>query len=475
MATIKKNQIVELKIESLAFGGKGVCHLNGFTIFVRRGIPGQKVKAQIIKTKKSFAEARVLEIIEESSLATEAKCEYFGICGGCLLQNMNYRAQLQQKQRQVEETIKHVSGITEFDLLPILPSPEVYFYRNKMEFSFSPMRWLNREEIESSGKIDRSFALGLHVPNVYDKVIDIEKCYLLSQRSNLVIDFVRRFAKESGFKPYTTKNHTGFWRFLVIREAKNNDQMMINLVTADDEQGNAAVNELADSLSEKFPFVTTFVHNINRKKAQIAFGDEERVLFGKGYIEEKLGDKTFRISANSFFQTNTHQAERLYQLIVDSAQFSGDEIVYDLYSGTGSIAIFIADSVKKVVGFEIIADAIDNAIQNAAINNIQNCEFILGDVKNLMIETDQLKKSFGAPDVIIIDPPRSGMHPKIPSRIADLSPKKIIYVSCNPATLARDLKALNEHQYQLVSVQPVDMFPHTAHVEAVAVMTKRPR
>ncbi len=473
MAKFRKNAIVELEIESLALGGKGVAHVDGYTIFVRGALPEQKVKAQVIKPKKSFAEARVIEILGHSPQETEPRCNYFGVCGGCLLQNLTYEAQLEQKQLQVEETIKHLGGFESFSLLPILPSPEIYFYRNKMEYSFSPLRWLSREEINSGEAIDRNFALGLHVPNIYDKVVDIHECHLLSQRSNELLNFIRDFAKGSDFKPYTTKNHTGFWRFLVFRESKDRSQMMINIVTADDAEGNRAVENLAREIQEKFSFVTTMVHNINRKKAQIAFGDAERILFGKGYIEERLADKVFRISANSFFQTNSFQAERLYQLVVELGNFQGDEIVFDLYSGTGSIGIFIADKVRKVVGFEIVEDAVRDARQNAELNKIENCEFVLGDIKDQILDVTDLKEKFGKPDVIIIDPPRSGMHPKVPARIVEFAPDKIIYVSCNPATLARDLKILCEQEYLLSSVQPVDMFPHTAHVETVAMLVKK--
>ncbi|OQX87285.1 23S rRNA (uracil(1939)-C(5))-methyltransferase RlmD [candidate division KSB1 bacterium 4484_87] len=464
--------MVDLEIESLALGGKGVAHVDGYAVFVRRALPRQRVRVQIVRPKKSFAEARVLEILKHSPEEVVPPCQYFGTCGGCLLQNLSYDAQLQQKQSQVEETIKFLGGFDPVPLLPILPSPDIFFYRNKMEYSFSPLRWLSREEIDSENEIERNFALGLHVPNVYDKVVDIHQCHLLSEQSNELLNFIRDFSKNSRFEPYTTKSHTGYWRFLVFRETQDKTQIMINIVTADDAGGNKAVEKMAKQIQEKFPFVTTMVHNINRKKAQIAFGDEERVLFGKGFIEERLGNRTFRISANSFFQTNSRQAERLYELVVERGDFRGNEIVYDLYSGTGSIGIFIADKVKKVVGFEIISAAIRDAQENAKLNHIDNCEFVLGDIKDQVLNTEELKKKFGAPDVVIIDPPRSGMHPKVPGKIIELSPEKIIYVSCNPATLARDLKILCEKEYRLISVQPVDMFPHTAHVETVAVLTK---
>ncbi|NOZ60225.1 MAG: 23S rRNA (uracil(1939)-C(5))-methyltransferase RlmD [Calditrichaeota bacterium] len=472
MPKFKRNEIVELTIESLALGGKGVAHVDGYTVFVRRVLPQQRVRAQIVRSKKSYAEARVVEIVERSPFEIEPRCRYFGVCGGCLLQNLSYASQLQQKQSQVEDTIKFLGGFVSVPMMPMLPSPEIFFYRNKMEYSFSPLRWLSREEIDSEQEIERNFALGLHAPNVFDKVVDIHECHLLSRQSNELLNFVRSFAKNTNLKPYTIKKHTGYWRFLVFRETREKSQMMVNIITADDAEGHGAVDEMASQIQREFPFVTTMVHNISRKKAQIAFGDEERVLFGEGFIEEKLGDRIFRISANSFFQTNSRQAERLYQLVVERGDFQGSEIVYDLYSGTGSIGIFIADKVKKVVGFEIIAAAVHDARKNARRNQIENCEFVLGDIKDQVLNTAELIKNFGKPDVIIIDPPRSGMHAKVSEKIIELAPGKIIYVSCNPATLARDLKILCDKEYRLTSVQPVDMFPHTAHVETVAILTK---
>ena len=472
MSKLNKREIVEVEIESLAFGGKGVAHVNGFTIFIEHGLPGQKVKATITRKKQNYAEARVIETINHSPAEVPARCQYFGTCGGCLLQNLKYDNQLAQKRCQVIDTLEHLGGFSNLNIFPTIPSPEIFYYRNKMEYSFSNRRWLTTEEIQSRQLIDKEFALGLHISGTPEKILDIEQCYLLSERSNQIINAVREFAAKSKLQPYTIHDHTGFWRFLMIRESKHLDEMMINLITADHPNGNSIIQSLAQELRQQFPFITTIVHNINRKKAQVAFGDEEYVIFGYGYIEELLGSCKYRISANSFFQTNTLQAEKIYQLISDWGQFRKDQVIYDLYSGTGGIAIFIANQVKQVVGFELLPQSIHDASINCEINAIDNCRFIQGDLKESLKNPNELVNKFGKPSVIILDPPRSGLHPKLPDRIQQFEPERIIYVSCNPATLARDLSLLCRSDFNPIIVQPVDMFPHTAHCEVVVVLEK---
>jgi len=283
---------------------------------------------------------------------------------------------------------------------------------------------------------------------------------------------VKEFARQSDLLPYTTSNHSGFWRFLVIRESKQLEQMMVNIVTADHPDGNDEIEALSQHLIQQIPFITTVVHNINHKKGQVAVGDEEHIIFGPGYIEEVLGLRKYEIAANSFFQTNTLQADKLYQQIVNCGKFQKNQIVYDLYSGTGGIAIYIADQVKKVVGVELIPQAIKDAKVNCRINSIENCHFIQGDLKDNLTDPQEIVGKFGKPSVVIIDPPRSGLHPKLPDRILQLNPDRIIYVSCNPATLARDLGMLCRGDFKIISVQPVDMFPHTAHCEVVVLLEK---
>jgi len=372
----------------------------------------------------------------------------------------------------VKESLERIGGFKTIEVLPTLPAPEIYFYRNKMEYSFANLRWLTENEITSSEKFEKDFALGLHVPKYYDKVLDIDQCWLLSEKSNQILRAVKDFARQSDLLPYSTTDHSGFWRFLVIRESKWLNQMMVNLVTADHFQGDKIIQFLAQQLIQPFPFITTVVHNISRKKAQIAFGDEEHIIFGTGFIEELLGSKKYRISANSFFQTNSRQAERLYQLIGDWGHFQNDQIVYDLYSGAGGIAIYIANQVDRVIGFELISAAIEDAKINCQINAIENCHFIPGDLKDNLSKPAEIIWQYGKPATVIIDPPRSGLHPKLPENILQLQPEKIIYVSCNPASLARDLNLLCKGHFKIIAVQPVDMFPHTAHCEVVVLLEK---
>jgi len=472
MQGLKQQDILELEIGSLAYGGKGVAHDKGFTIFVERALPGQKVRVKIKRKKSNFAEAYIVDILAPSSAEVSAPCPHFGACGGCLFQNLDYQEQLHQKTNQVRETLAHIGGFSGLDVQPALPAPEIYHYRNKMEFSFSNHRWLTTDEIKSEKRLRKDFALGLHVTNSYDKVLNVENCFLLSERSNRIVRLVYDFAMKSGLLPYTTTDHSGFWRFLVIRESKRLDQIMVNLVTADYPDGNLTIRNLANLMTQEFPFIKTVVHNINRKKAQIAFGDEEQIIFGPGYIEEKLGAITYRISANSFFQTNSSQAEAMYQLIVDWGKFRKDQIVYDFYSGSGGIALFIADQVQKVIGFELVPQAIQDANVNCQINEIQNCHFIEGDLKQSLTNPDDLMQRYGRPSVVIIDPPRSGLHPKLPERILQLNPDKMIYVSCNPASLARDLAWLCTDTFKPALIQPIDMFPHTAHCETVVLLER---
>ncbi|MFZ5515851.1 MAG: 23S rRNA (uracil(1939)-C(5))-methyltransferase RlmD [Candidatus Zhuqueibacterota bacterium] len=470
---IRRNDIIELDIESLAFKGKGVAHLDGFTIFVERGIPRQKVKARVVKKKSNYAEAYAFEVVNHSPLEVAPRCRYFGSCGGCLLQNLNYGEQLIQKRQQVKELLEHIGGFQNVEILPTMPSPDTYFYRNKMEFTFSNFRWLLPDEIDAGLMVDRDFALGLHVPNSFTKVIDIKECFLLSERSNIVFEAIRKFAAASSFAPYTTKDHSGFWRFVVIRESKTLGQMMVNLVTAQDAKGEGKVQELSRLLIEQFPFITTCVHNVSRKKAQIAFGDHENTLFGPGYIEEVLAQTRYRISANSFFQTNTLQAEAMYRLIREWGAFEKNDIVYDLYSGAGGIALFIAPLVGRVVGFELVQQAIADAEVNCRLNAIDNCNFVEGDLKDQIANPPEIIEKCGQPSIVIIDPPRSGLHPKLPERILQLRPERILYVSCDPSTLARDLKLLCASDFSPVKVQPVDMFPNTAHCETVVLLEKK--
>jgi len=473
MIDLKKGAELELNVESLAFGAKGVSRLNGYVVFVEEALPGQRVLAQIIKKKKGYAEARPLAIIRQSPNFIEPRCRHFEDCGGCLLQNLDYQIQLNSKQQQVKELLEHLGGLPVPPVLPVIGSPEIFFYRNKMEFSFSRQRWLTRAEIAGNDvKLSKNFALGLHARNRYDKTLAIEECHLQSPQSNQILVAVRDFTSQHHLLPYTTFGHTGFWRFLVIREGKKTGEVMVNIVTADTPEGREAVQQLAAKLLAKFPQITTIVHNLNRSKAQIATGEEELILRGPGYIRERIGLFTFQISANSFFQTNTAGAEKLYTVAREFAALTGQETVYDLYCGAGTISIFVAQRAKQVVGFEIVPPAIHDAGVNCRLNNVTNCVFVQGDLKDELAQTPLLTRRWGKPEVVIIDPPRAGMHPKVVQKVIELSPRRIVYVSCNPSTFSRDVKELSTRGYTLTKAQPVDMFPHTSHIEVVGALEK---
>jgi 23S rRNA (uracil1939-C5)-methyltransferase len=431
------------------------------------------VRVQIIKKKKGYAEARPLEIIQQSPGFVTPRCQHFADCGGCLLQNLDYPAQLLAKQQQVTELLEHIAGLAAPAVLPVIGSPQIFFYRNKMEFSFSRQRWLTREEIAHDEiKFPKDFSLGLHARNRYDKTLLIEECHLQSPLSNQILRVVRDFAASHSLLPYTTFDHTGFWRFLVIREGKKTNETMVNVVTADVTAGREAVQQLAAKLLAKIPALTTIVHSLNRSKAQIAVGEEELVLHGPGHIRECIDSFIFQISASSFFQTNTEGAEKLYTVVRDFAALSGQETVYDLYCGAGTISIFLSRQAKQVVGFEIVPQAIHDAGVNCRLNNVMNCAFVRGDLKDELAQVPVLTRRWGKPEVVIVDPPRAGMHPKVVQKLGELAPQRVVYISCNPSTFARDVKELTMMGYVLAKAQPVDMFPHTSHIEVVGVLER---
>ncbi len=465
---ISKGNEVDLYIEKLAFGGKAVAKVDGFVVFLDRAVPGQTVRARITKKKRNYAEGRLVEVLSQSPHYRAPVCPHFGICGGCLWQDIAYEEQLFWKRRHVIESLEHIAGAGETEVLPIVPSPETLHYRNKMEFTFSAKRWLLPEELEEEHSPDALFALGLHVRGFFDKVFNIDECLLQSHTASAILREVREWARKSGLPAYSIRSHEGFWRFLVIREAKRTGQILVHLITSGDSGARALMDRFADHLHTKFPGITTLIHSMNDKKSQVAVGDSSRVLFGPGFIEEMLGDLRFRISANSFFQTNTLGAEKLYEHVARVADFNDSEKVWDLYCGTGSIGIFIASRVKEVVGIELVEDAVKDARENCRANGIHNCTFLAGDLKDVIRQASEA----GPPDVVIADPPRPGMHPKVVKTLLELAPKRIIAVSCNPASLARDAALLMD-AYEIKSVQPFDLFPHTPHVECVVRFDKK--
>ncbi len=431
-------------------------------------VPGDRIRARVFKTKKNFAEASLEELLEPSELRTEPRCFYFGTCGGCKWQHVDYQAQLEAKTNSVRDALIHTGGFDDVRVSPAIGSEKVYFYRNKMEFSFSANRWLTREEIDSGRDFDTDFALGLHVPGNFDKVLDLHECHLQAPLSRALVNSVRAFAKERDWAPWHIRKHTGYLRHLVIRTGERTGEVMVNVVTNGFDEERMA--EFAEHLRSEFPEVTTLVNTINTSKAQTAFGEEIRVIYGSGVIHDQIGKYTFEIAANAFFQTNTAQAERLYEIARGFAGLTADDVVYDLYCGAGTISIFAADQVAKVIGVELIDEAVENARANAASNGVENCTFVAGDM--LEVFDRDFLGAHGAPDVLIVDPPRAGLHPKVAERIASFGPERFVYVSCNPQTQARDLSMMKE-AYDIEAVQPVDLFPHTHHVETVAKLRRR--
>ncbi len=470
--TVQKGQEIDLDIDGLAFGGQGIGRFNDMVVFVDRAIPGQRIRARVYRLRQSYAEARLLEVVRQSSLYTEPACTHFGECGGCALQHLEYVEQIKAKREQVCDSLERLGGFAGVEVAATLPSPDVYFYRNKMEFSFSRQRWLSPTEMESIEQAaDESVFLGLHAKRFYDKIVHVDDCFLLHPKTNEIMREVREFARRSGLPAYSTLSHDGFWRFLVMRHAKSTDELMVNLIVSHYDSDLAS--DFTRLISSRFAEVSSLLYSVSTSRAGVAFAEKEYLLAGKRCIVEKIGRLEFEISSGSFFQTNSRQAQRLYEVVVDYAQLSDSETVYDLYCGAGTISLYLSDRAKRVIGFEAVESAIADARRNARRNGINNCEFVLGDLRDRLSETERVLAEFGKPDVLIIDPPRGGMHPKTVQAVLKLSPQRIVHVSCNPTTLARDLKILCESQYRLVKVQPVDMFPHTAHIEVVAKLGKK--
>jgi 23S rRNA (uracil1939-C5)-methyltransferase len=461
---LKKGEEVTLEIESAAFRGKGVAKVDGLAVFVYGTAPGDVVKARIIKKKKNYREAKLLEVLEPSKDRIEPKCQHANVCGGCSWQHVPYAKQLEYKGQQVADHITRLGGLSDTIIHPAMGSESEFYYRNKMEYSFSNRRWLTREEINRDEFVDDSgFAAGMHAPGRFDKILNLNECHLQREESFEILDFVRNYCIQYDIPPFDAMKHEGFMRHLMIRNSFHTDDFMVNLVTYQDDQ--ELIKKLSDELLEKFPVITTIVNNINDTKSPTSIGRIEKVIHGPGYIVDKIGDHTFKIHPNAFFQTNTAQAERLYETAREFADLKDGEIVYDLYCGVGTLSLFMSQKAEKVLGIELVDVAVQNAKFNAKENNIGNVSFIKGDMKDVF--TQEMVDKFGAPDVLITDPPRAGMHPDVVKRLKELKVPKLVYVSCDSSTMARDLKELAE-VYDVQEVQPVDMFPQTYHVEAVA-------
>ena len=461
---IKRGSIIEVDIESLSYGGDGFAKYNDIAVFVQKGLPGQKLEAVITKKNKKFLKAKALNILKESPYQIEPKCTHFEDCGGCSFQNYDYQKQLQEKETQVKDLLKHITGLKSTKIKKIKKAKEIYNYRNKMEFTFSNDPWFEKY----NPKEKKELCLGLHPKGRFDKTIDLENCEIQSKISNKIVDIVRDTALENSLIPYDIKKHTGFLRQIVIRSAVHKDETMVIIVTSTNDQ--KKLEPIIDKLKE-VKEIKAIINNVNRRKADVSYSEEQYLLYGDDFITEKIGTYKFKISPDSFFQTNSKQAKVLYDLIKKEANLTGNEIVYDLYCGTGTIGIYLSKKAKKIFGFEIIPSAIDDAIINASNNNVKNALFFQGDIKDSLVdnrEIDIIEK----PDVSIIDPPRSGLHPKALKNIIKLKQKKIIYISCNPATQARDLKDFIDAEYKVTNIIPVDMFPHTPHIESIVTLTK---
>jgi len=465
-----KGEDITLTIESLSGDGKTVARQDGMVFFVENAVPGDVVRVRIWKLKKNYAEARAIEILTPSALRTNPRCKHFGVCGGCRWQNLSYESQLTFKHQNVVDAFSHIGGFSNVEVLPTLGCDDRYFYRNKMEYTFARDRWLTAEEMLRKDEITQEVALGLHIPERYDKVLNIEECYLQSDLSPAILKTVREICRVWSLSVYSTKTHQGYLRHLVIRDGKRTGEVMVNLVTTSDWP--EAMQNMTALLLKQFPEITTIVNNITDRKSMVAFGDRENICHGPGFITEQLGRYSFRISANSFFQTNTLQAEKLYETAKQFAGLASTDVLYDLYSGTGTIACYLSDAAERVVGVEVVESAVNDAKRNAEANRISNCYFLLGDLKDKLTKDSSWLNEHPRPTVVLVDPPRSGMHPKVIQQIAKLSPRRIVYVSCNPSTQARDVKLLAESGYELKMVQPVDMFPHTDHIEAVVLLTR---
>jgi len=455
-----------LRIERIAAEGKCVAHHEGKVVFVQNVAPGDLIDVRITKGKSSFMEGEAIHFHEYSKDRVEPFCSHFGTCGGCKWQHINYNLQKEYKRQQVVDQFTRIAKVDIPEVLPILGSEKTQYYRNKLDFTFSNNRWLTREEINSGLQFERN-ALGFHIPKMFDKIVNIDHCYLQGNISNDVRNELKIFALQNGLTFYDLRNQVGLLRNLIIRTTSTGQSMVIVQFGEDEPVG---IQSVMNFLHEKFPQITSLLYIVNLKKNE-TFNDQEVITFqGKGYIEEEMEGLKFRIGPKSFYQTNSEQAYELYKVARKFADLQGDEVVYDLYTGTGTIANFVAKRAKQVIGIEYVEDAIKDAELNSRINGIENTLFYAGDMKDLL--NDDFMENHERPDVVITDPPRAGMHEDVVRMLLKLASPKIVYVSCNPATQARDVALLAE-KYNLDKVQPVDMFPQTYHVENVILLTLR--
>jgi len=460
----RKHPVYEsVTVADLAAEGKAICRIEEMVVFVRGAVPGDVIDIQIGRKRKKYAEARILKFRSYSGIRQEPVCEHFGICGGCKWQMLPYSEQLKAKHKQVTDTLKHLAKVELPESDQILGSPNSEYYRNKLEYTFSSRRWLSPEEIQSGDVFTEAPGAGFHVQGRYDRVVDIMNCHLQEEPTNLIRNLARTYALKNDMDFYDFGTFSGLVRNLIIRNSTTGELMV--LFSFREEL--PAIFGLMDHIYEQVPGITSLLYTINQKKNEMLYDLEIKTYKGKDHIIEKLGDLSFKIGPKSFFQTNTRQAHAMYEKVKEFAALTGKERVYDLYTGTGSIAIFIARSASEVIGIESVPEAIEDAKENSRFNNISNTTFLAGDMRDLL--TGDFIAEHGKPDVVITDPPRAGMHPDVVKRLLEAEPDRIVYVSCNPATQARDVELLAE-KYRVSRIQPIDMFPHTHHVENILLL-----
>ena len=458
--------LLGVTVSDMAAEGKSICRVDDQVVFITGAVPGDVVDIQITKKRSNYCEGFVTRFISYSPVRVEPFCKYFGKCGGCKWQFIPYEKQVEYKEREVLNNLRRLGHVELPESLPILPSEKNEYYRNKLEFTYSNKRWLTPEEL-ADPEVAKTPGVGFHIPGLFDKVVDITDCHLQAEPSNAIRNWTRDYAFANGLTFYDLRERTGLLRNLTIRTASTGDIMVIVAFGAD-EQDN--IKAMLTALKEQFPEVTSLMYVVNTKANDTITDLDINCFAGESYITEQMGDIKFRVGPKSFYQTNSEQAHRLYDVAKEFAGLTGSEVVYDLYTGTGTIANYVARSARKVVGIEYVPEAIEDAKVNSQINDIKNTEFFAGDMKDVL--TLDFINTHGKPDVMIVDPPRAGMHPDVVETILKAAPRKVVYVSCNSATQARDLQLMDK-QYKVTALRPVDMFPHTHHVESVVLLEAR--
>lgn len=468
---VKKGDLVTLTIESIGFEGKSIARIEDFVVFLPMAAPGDMVEVEITKVKSSYAEGWIKSLLKPGSSRIQPICTHFGECGGCKWQHISYETQLKAKQQQVIDALVRVGGFVNPSVLPIIGVKNPFNYRNKMDFTFSDSRWITSQELKSGLKKPGDFALGLHVPGRYDKLVDLDACFIQPELGNGILNLVKSFCLKNGYPPYSSKHHAGFLRSLILRFGINTGDLMVILVTThEDSDFN---RKLAELFKQEFPEIKSFVNILHSGRGPVPKGEGEITVFGSGVLTEKLLGIEFIVHPNSFFQTNSLQAEILFKTAFEAAELKETDVLYDLFCGPGTIGLMAANRVKKVAGIELIPEAVENAIENARVNGIKNAEFVQGDIGKSLDVLKQWEENIGKPDIIVVDPPRAGLTEDTARFLPQFGADRILYISCNPMTQARDLKILASFNYELTYIRPVDMFPHTYHIENIVVLKKR--